>query len=577
MISMVGVVKKNFLRWAVALLNGALLSLAYPGQNWGVLAWVALMPLLGMLWKLESRKLKRKAFLLGYLFGIGLFASMLAWLQTVSWLGVVVLSGYLAFYPAVWAMFVARYWNPWLIAEPQGTLARSARSLGYAMLVAGLWSGFEVLRAYAFTGFSWNGLGVAMHEQLVMMQMADIFGVAGISFLMVFVQVVILQVMMRMWRRAQSGQARWGAHPDFGVAAILICAAFLYGVVKMRQVGAMEKFPLRVLLVQVNVPQMAAQQLMSAEEIHFAYGEQVEIAMNELAEKHRQILEQAQENEVSLFYPDWLVLPEVALNGRLISTASGENAMWTENEQTIEWFRESGCETVLLGLSELEGQREGDYLTIVENPRAWNSLVMVNKQNVESVYRKRHLVMFGEYIPFLETLPWLKSIYEKQAGAEYNGSYSAGDQSDPLKVEVRGQKFSLIPSICFEDTVAHEARRFIRDEMQMMINVTNDGWFGRSTAAAQHFANAKFRAVELRRPMLRCANMGVSGVVSVTGASQTLLDKNGSPFLRGHLFAQVDVPVKPMFSLYQKWGDGPMMILGVICLFLTLLRARKSS
>ncbi len=558
---------------AVAIVAGGVLSLAYPGLDWSACAWIALLPLLAVLWTLKPQRAKRCGCLIGYAFGLSFFGSVLLWLDTVSWLGVVVLAAYLAIYPAIWALWAAGAWNPWRRDEPAGVMARSLRSLGYAAALAAMWAGLEVLRSYVFTGFSWNGLGVATHKQVVLMQMADLFGVAGISFVMVFVQAVILQVAMRMWRRARQGVGRWGAHPDFAVAALLVVVGFVYGVGKLRLAGQGEMFPLRVLLTQMNVPQDAAKQLMSAEEIHYGYGEIVETAMNDLAEQHREQLAGGEER--ALFYPDWLVLPEVALNGRMLTNSAGARAMWPENEDTLKWFRESGCENVVFGLVEMEGAENGGEWHIVENPQVWNSLAWVDANGVKDVYRKRHLVMFGEYIPLIEKLPWLKKIYENQSGAEYQGAYAAGMQHEPIPAEVRGQKFSVIPSICFEDTVAHEARRFVRDEMQVMVNVTNDGWFAQSAAAAQHFANARFRAVELRRPMLRCANTGVSGLISVTGAAKTLVDENGSHFTKGHLFGQLEVPIKPLKSLYQAWGDVPIMVAGALATLLGLWRMRQ--
>jgi apolipoprotein N-acyltransferase len=105
----------------------------------------------------------------------------------------------------------------------------------------------------------------------------------------------------------------------------------------------------------------------------------------------------------------------------------------------------------------------------------------------------------------------------------------------------------------------------------VIVNVTNDGWFKESPAAAQHFANARFRAIELRRPMLRCANTGVSAAIDSigstahpdTGKQQILTDSKGSHFTRGSLLVDLDVPMHPSFSLYALIGDW-----GVICLSL---------
>lgn len=564
-------------RLALAILGGGLLSLAYPNVNWSLLAWCSLVPLMIVLWTGEERRRKRRGFGYGYLFGVVFFACNLSWLGTVSWLGVVVLSLYLAIYPALWGMVVSRWMNPWSGAVATGRWGETVRSLLNAFAQASLWAGLEWLRGWALTGFGWNGLGVAMHEQPVMAQCADLFGVAGVSALIVFGQSVVLQVVRRMIVDGKMGRRR--AHPDFGIAGLIVAAAFAYGVWKLSAEAKRDSFPLSVCLVQVNVPQDAARQLWTAEEVHLAYEEEVEKSMQEVERRNQQALEKSAQSgvEADLFYPDWLVLPEVALTGRLMSTETGEFAMWRESELSIEAFRKQGDFDILLGMGELEGVVDGEMILIPENPRAWNSLVVLPVEAPLQRFQKKHLVMFGEYIPLVDELPWLKRIYEQQAGTTFDGAFDAGKAVDPLPMSCRGQSFSIIPSICFEDTVPRETRSFVREEAQVIVNVTNDGWFAQSAAAAQHFANAKFRAIELRRPMIRCANTGVSGVISTTGHAQILADENGNHFTRGFLLATAKVPLQPTTTLYQLWGDWPVAIAALLSLIAAVLLGRKKA
>lgn len=568
---------KRFYRDIAALLGGILLSLAYPGVNWSITAWLALVPLMVALWTLPSKKRKRNGFLLGYLFGLGFFVMNLQWLSTVSSLGVWVLAIYLACYPAIWALCVATWMNPWERPYEASMWKNVMRCLGFAAAHGSLWAALECLRGWLLTGFSWNGLGVSMHDQAVMSQSADLFGVAGLSLLMVFVQSVFLQVARRMFHETRAGKKR--AHPDFGFAALLVAFAFTYGVWRLASTAKVESFPLRVCLLQLNVPQQAARQLWSAEEIHAAYEEELENAMSAVEQRNQAALEESAKQgvEADLFYPDWLVLPEVALNGRLMSTAEGDFAMWRENEETIEAFRRQGNFTILLGLGELEGQRSGEMISMAEDPDAWNSLAMLPIDAPLQRYQKKHLVMFGEYIPLVDSLPWLKAIYEQQAGATFDGAFRAGTSIEPMQAQARGQTFSVIPSICFEDTVARETQAFVRPEAQVILNVTNDGWFAQSAAAAQHFANAKFRSIELRRPMIRCANTGVSAVVGINGHSQKLVDKAGNHFTRGFLLATVQVPLHGQFSCYQIWGDWPIYGAGLFSLVLRVFLTKRNA
>jgi apolipoprotein N-acyltransferase len=121
-----------------------------------------------------------------------------------------------------------------------------------------------------------------------------------------------------------------------------------------------------------------------------------------------------------------------------------------------------------------------------------------------------------------------------------------------------------MPSVCFEDTVPRLTRKFVRPGPQVIVNVTNDGRFKESPAAAQHFANAKFRAIELRRPMIRCANSGVSAAVDTTGKAQVLLDAQGSHFTRGSQRVDVAVPKSASFSLYALIGDWAVALGAVL-------------
>ena len=566
---------RRLLKLLAVVCSGAALSLAYPGANWSVVAWLALMPLMLVLWTNQGAARKRKGFLTGYLYGFSFFAFNLSWLSTVSWLGLVILSGYLALYPALWAMVSARWMNPWRKPCGGGVWAKSLHSLGFAMMNAALWIFLEWLRGRALTGFGWNGLGVAMHQQHVLVQCADIFGVAGLSGLMVFVQAVVLQVTARILREEKPLKRR--THPDLAFTALLVSSTFAYGFWRISSCGACETFPLRVLLVQLNIPQEAARQTMSAEDIHAGFEEEVAAAMDEVKER----ISEARENptptggEGAIFYPDWLVLPEQALTGRLMSAPDGLHAMWPENVSTVEAFRSAGEFDILTGMGELEAIATGEILSIAADPEAWNSLVVLPRDASLQSYRKKHLVMFGEYIPLLESLPWLKTIYEKQAGTTFDGSYSAGVSRDPLPMILRGRALSIIPSICFEDTVPREPLVFLRPEAQVIVNVTNDGWFKESSAAEQHFANGKFRAIELRRPMIRCANNGVSALIGITGQSQSLVNDQGSHFTRGHLFGTLKIPEKPPWSPYQTWGDIPVIIAGLVSLIAALWLDRR--
>jgi apolipoprotein N-acyltransferase len=580
---------RNWLRMLAALASGGGMALLFPPFRAGDLVWVVFIPLLVALWTLDDKRRKRVAAILGFLTGLAFFLPNLAWLRTVSEVGWVVLSAYLAMFPALWAVFAATLGNPWrkpvplpegghivrmpLPEEPAGRWTASFRSLRFAFAGAAVWTGLEWLRGWLFTGFGWNTLGVAFHETPVIAQAADLFGATGLSILPIFLQAVIVQAARRLAAGARAGKLR--PHFDFGLAALLMAGVASYGIYRISTVGKGESIRFKALLVQLNIPQEARRQLWSATDIHVGYEDETLAALAKIAEDDQHRLEQAMgqgnEGKIDLKTPDWIVWPETALTSRVLRTDDGEWAMGVENQITLDRIREAGEFTMVMGLNEVEGEAvDGGYL-MKRDARVWNSLVVLPPDGSLQTFRKRHLVIFGEYIPLVEKLPFLAKIYEQQAGVKYGGAFSQGESLEPVKVEIRGETVGLIPSVCFEDTVPRLLRKFTRGGPQMIVNVTNDGWFKDSPGAAQHFANARFRAIELRRPMLRCANTGVSAAITATGLTihpdggplQELRDDKGSHFTRGHLLAEIDIPRNPPLTLYAVIGDWGVIGLAI--------------
>jgi apolipoprotein N-acyltransferase len=206
----------------------------------------------------------------------------------------------------------------------------------------------------------------------------------------------------------------------------------------------------------------------------------------------------------------------------------------------------------------------GEAITPLEKGHHYNSLLALPPgEEVFRTYRKQHLVPFGETIPDIGLLKW---VWQKAAGVEYGGSFSAGEGDEPLRVPLaraKGGALAVIPTICFEDTVPRKMRKYVKRGGQVIVNVTNDGWFKESEAAAQHFANAKFRSIELRRPTVRCANTGVSAVIGAdgrvfdpdTGERYLLTDGKGNHLTRGWLYATAHVPMEGPVTLYARFGD----------------------
>ena len=563
---------------AAVMASGLLVAVLFPPFRMSALVWVALVPLLAALWSVDGKRAGWKGFGLGWLAGTLSCWVQFRWLAVVSPLGLLVLPIYLGLFWGVFGAFAASVGNPWRQAPDPAAhrFAVMRRSLRVAFCHAALWAGLEWLRSWLFTGFGWNGLGVAFHETPVMAQAADLLGVTGLAMVPVFFQAVMVQAGARLIEGERCGQRR--TLLDIGFLAAVMGLLVCYGLVRITTERRKESVRLKTLLVQINIPQDAARVLWDAFDVHSAYEEETLKALNGLAgndfARLKEAMGKSDEGAVAMSWPDWVLWPESALTGRILRSASGDWGMWRENLETIAQVRKPGRFSLLYGINELEAEPVGDggELVMKDHGRIWNSLAVMSPDDVLQTYRKRHLVIFGETIPFVETIPLLKKIYAQQAGVEYGGSFTPGVSDEPLLVpNACGTVIGAIPTVCFEDTIPRLTRKFVRPGPQVIVNVTNDGWFKQSPAADQHYANARFRAIELRRPMIRCANTGVSAAIDSTGSTahpdtgkaQVLLDARGSHFTRGSLLTELAIPLHPAFSLYALIGDWGVISLAL--------------
>ena len=547
--------------WApvvAAVASGLMVAGLFPPFHLAAMVWVALLPLLWALRSLSGKRAGWRGFGIGYLAGAVSCLIQFNWLATVSSLAAVLLPLYLAIFWGLFGSFAATLGKP---RHDGGPVER----LRAAFCLAAVWAGLEWLRGWLFTGFGWNPLGVAFHESRVMAQGADVLGVLGISLLVVFTQSILISITQKNSAR------RW----DLRVAALVVILFYAYGKWRIKIEQQAQTIPLKSLLVQINIPQNAAQVLWTDLQIHQAYEDETLKALEKL---------KTPDGKLSPDWPNWVIWPECALTGRILRTNTGNWATWQINHDTVDQVRSAGPFSLIYGVNELEAEKVGTDLIMKTDGRAYNSLAVMSPEDDLQTYRKHHLVIFGETIPFVDSLPFLKQIYEQQSGMKFGGSFTPGDSLDPMPLLAGETTIGAIPTVCFEDSVSRLTRKFTRPDPQVIINVTNDGWFKESPAAAQHFANARFRTIELRRPMLRCANSGVSAAVDSTGSTanprtgvpQVLVNAQGSHFTRGSLLTELKIPLHPSFSLYERIGDLGILSMAALGLFFSVFPRKKS-
>ncbi|MEP6821664.1 MAG: apolipoprotein N-acyltransferase, partial [Chthoniobacterales bacterium] len=187
---------------------------------------------------------------------------------------------------------------------------------------------------------------------------------------------------------------------------------------------------------------------------------------------------------------------------------------------------------------------------------------------------KMHLVPFGEYVPGRHTLPGIGAI----VGDQVPSDFSFGKEHTVFQLTRKDVRAA--PLICFEDTIGELTRQFVLRGANLLVNVTNDGWFQRSAGSQQHLANAIFRCVETRLPMVRAANTGVTCFVNEFGrVTQVLLDETGSQFTEGILTGEVRVPINYQPTFYVAHGElferGCCLVAVLTLLALAVRRLRR--
>ncbi len=538
----------------LALASGGLLALCFPRYNIEALVWLWAVPLMVVLWwfpvKREGRRFWRGCGL-GYLAGVTFFAITFSWIREVTVLGAMILPFYLGLFFALWGGIAATVGRPRdailgsLPASPEGneegeaskpSLTRaSLHSLRCSFLNASVWVCLEWLRGWLLTGFGWNGLGVAFHENPNLMQIADVVGVTGLAFLPLFVGSVLLITVRRFQLEIRHQQLR--PHLDFGIALAAVVMVFLYGLNHTMRPQA-EGTDLKCVIVQLAVPQ----------EVKWN-PEHAATILNEF-DRYTSTFVEATD-------PDLVIWPESSL-----PTSLFEDPV---NEHYLNGLLAKGDFALMLGANDFD----------VVNGKYYNGAALMAGEFDSpdlQIYHKIHLVPFGEFMPLRKQLPFLDNWLNHLIP----GDFDRGESSEPLRFP--GKPIRISPLICFEDTVGRLARRSIRPEAQMLVNMTNDGWFGTSPAAEQHLANARFRCVELRRPMARACNTGVTCLLDERG--RTILvhrDPDEGVFARGVLSGVLRVPGEPVMSFYARFGDLFTAILAVCSVLSLVLYHRKSS
>lgn len=491
-------------------LAGLILTLSFPKIGFSALAWFSFVPLFFVIRDLTPQK----GFLAGFCFGVVHFLTLLYWviytLHTYGYLPfylcvpiLLLLVFYLALYPAFFAMLLCKFCKKPLIL----------------MIVSPcLWVVLEYIRSIALTGFPWELLGYSQHNFPVIIQIADITGVFGISFLIMLVNVSLFVLVLHL------GGKTWQCNPverswafrQFAVAILCFSLVCVYGVFRITLV---KTWMSRAKTLTVSVIQGNIDQSVKWDE---AYQRQTLVKYNELS------LQASQDR------PGLIVWPETAAPIYYDSDSSLMRLLTKGMKQTGADF--------IIGFPSYEYSEN--------RVKYYNSAFVFDTQgNLTGSYSKVRLVPFGEYVPLQRFLPFIDKLTEQA------GDFFPGEKGETVELE-SGTRLGI--QICFEVIFPDLCRAMVNNKARLLINITNDAWFSDSSAPFQHFSMVKFRAVENRRAMARSANTGISGFIDPTGQASDLTG------LYVDAYKTQSLPLMDQITFYTRFGDWIVALCAVL-------------
>ena len=481
-------------------LSAALLVLPFHFGALGPLAFFALVPAFFCLKDKTSFQVFKCFFVMGFIY----YAALGYWLNYVNVLGFLVLCAYLSLYFSFFGIWA----RPFLVF----TKFRNG------FFVAAIWVLLEYLRGALLSGFPWALLGYSQWKILPLIQIADLGGAYGVSFFILCVNVWVFQIV-----RSLSGGSL--LRPPFprrqltGLVSGFILVAG-YGWISLNGREAFYRDPrpkaeIRVSVLQGNIPQEKK------------WDARIK---NIIFEKYKRLMQMA-----AMERPDLVVWPETSFPGYL-----EDEALMASRLRAL--VRQSHT-SALVGAPTL-----GD---LEKELRFYNSAVLFGPSGEDiKRYHKEQLVPFGEYVPlepFLGFLRYFVSIGHFNPG-QGQGLFSIVSQYRPIRIAA---KFSTL--ICYEDIFPELVRERCRAGADFLVNISNDAWFGKTTAPYQHAQASIFRAVENRVPVVRATNTGYSCFISAEGRVLSSVKNDGQEIMVSGLQTETLVLRKGR-SIYTRFG-----------------------
>jgi len=550
-------------------LSAVLLFLCFPPVGWGIFSHIALVPL--VLVSVRSDRPWRLMLGAWLVFTVW-WGVMLMWIHPVTPGGYILMGAVLAVYPAL-ACGLTR-----LLHRRVGT--------GLVLIVPLVWVTLEFLRdQFILGGFGWFTLAQAIspydpsHRVPWLLQAADLFGPSTVSFVLAMTNGWLCDLLTRPWvHRDPTGHRRIGRTVRYATAiwGVTLAGSLGYGIYRAQPLPAdTPTRTARIAPVQSNSPQ-SHRNRPTAESIEREWTRQIDLT-----------IEAATANATAASRPDLVVWPETFVPAAL-------------NPETIQHYRTTqsnwfGADVYHTQLGSIAKSLEINLVTGAptqfdwrefttdggvryEQPtRNYNSVYLYRPDGTQNLarYDKQHLVAFGEYIPWISASPTLKQWFIDYL-SPYDFDYSLERGRGPTLFELvtRGNEtVRFATPICFEDTVSRVCRRMVyldgQKRADLLVNVTNDGWFEGTREPVLHLQASVLRCIELRVPMVRSVNTGISGFIDSTGRIGPLVERDAKRTSVDGWVAH-DVRTDPRQTLYGRWGSWPMWLMSSVLLVATI-------
>lgn len=510
-------IKKKINEIIIIALSALLLILSFPVSerisnflphwHWELGAFFAFIPIFFLI----QKKTYRAAFTVGYFWGFLFFFGTLSWIieTMVHYGNMSIILSYSIL--TLLALYLAIYIGVFFLLT---RFIIDKLNLPLALIAPPLWVILEFHRSWIISGFPWNSLAYSQYKNLIFIQSADIFGIWGLSFLIILINAFFFDIFFNK-------QSKTKKIIILIITSLILFSNLYYGKVKLSE--NIKGDSMLIALIQGNFKQEEKWQQNKRS-----------LTLNTYIELSHSVCEKKL---------DLIVWPEAAIPFMLRYSGDAFSKI-------SRLARDCKTDIVVGSPDRIDKNNKVHF---------YNSAFLITPDgNLTNRYDKMHLVPFGEYVPLQRFLFFIEKLTDGAVG-----NFSEGKDYTVFK----HSKFPFSVYICYETIFPDQLRIFIKKGARFLVSITNDAWFGRSAASYQHFSMTIFRAIENRCPVVRAANTGISGSI----------DKFGKIRLKSQIFTKtvltdlIKVSPQQKLTLYTRYGDWFIVFCSFIIIFISVL------